>query len=81
MASITGINGTFDAAALSRLTWPIAWSGTTHADGRAGYEAALAELVESARESLAECCDAESVDIVAGVVTGVNLADHANTIG
>ena len=80
MTSVTDINGTFDEAALSRLTFPIAWSGTVPAAARAEYSTAVAELVESARELIAECCDAESVDIVAGVVTGVNLADHSNAI-
>ena len=75
MATITDINGTFDAAALSRLTWPIAWSGTTHADDRAEYETALAELVESAGEAMAEYDDAVSADIVAGVVVSVHSGD------
>ncbi|HXN33782.1 MAG TPA: hypothetical protein VN894_18060 [Polyangiaceae bacterium] len=65
--TIADISGTFDSTALSRLKFPIAWSGTPDSD----YEADLRALVAEAREALAHDVDAVSVEIVNGEITSV----------
>jgi len=74
MTNITDITGTFTEAELSKLIWPVAWSGTTPAAARAEYEAAVAALVEDARAALRDS-DGAAVEIVAGRVAAVIEAE------
>jgi uncharacterized protein YfcZ (UPF0381/DUF406 family) len=69
MASVKEINGTYDSKAISKLTFPIAWSGAPDQE----YEAALAQLVSDAREALSEP-GAVSVEIAEGEIKGVVFA-------
>lgn len=68
------ISGTFTAADLSRLTWPVAWSGTVSDSERARLEGEIAALVAEAREALASDPEAVAVEIVAGEVVSTRCA-------
>jgi hypothetical protein len=68
MTMIRDITGEYDRAALDRLLWPVAWSGTVDAETRAAEESALSDLVDEAREALASDPDAVAVRIEAGAV-------------
>lgn len=64
---ILNINGEFDFYGLDKLTWPIAWSGEPDRK----YEAALAALVQEAREVLKTTPDCVAVKIVDGEIAEV----------
>ena len=72
---IRAISGEFDRAALNKLLWPIAWSGTASSETRQAYEDALRELVAEAREALAQDRDAVAVEIKDGAVVATVHAE------
>jgi len=75
MAKITDINGEFDRAALEKLTWPIAWSGEPDRE----YEAALKALRDDGIAQIESTPDAVAVNVIAGEIVAVILADEAMT--
>lgn len=65
----TKYDGTHSKADIDKLTWPIAWNGTTPAETRAAEEAARAVIVEAAREAFAADPDTIAVEVVNGEIT------------
>lgn len=75
MSIRSNLNGDFDKAALDRLSFPIAWSGTTHIDDRNEEEAELSEFIEEAREAIRTCPDAYAVEVKDGEITGTLVSE------
>jgi len=72
---IRTISGEYDRDSLNKLLWPIAWSGTASTETRRAYEDALRELVDEAREALAQDPDAVAVEIRDGAVVATVHAE------
>jgi len=65
------IGGTFTRADLTRLTWPVAWSGTVADVDRKAHERALSTLKANGLQALDDAPDAVAVVVEAGAVVGV----------
>lgn len=65
------ITGTYTHEDISKLKWPVAWSGEPDRK----QEEDLAALVDEAREALRDCPDAIAVEIERGVIVATVMPD------
>lgn len=73
MSLRSDLNGTFDTAALKRLTWPVAWNGTVAASEQREQEAELHSFVNEAEEAIREAilADGYAVEVKDGEIVSV----------
>ena len=69
------ISGTFDREELGKLSWPIAWSGTTPESDRREEEVALSSLIREGLEAIDACPVGVAVEIENGQITAVVTED------